>query len=265
MVKGSIELNFCSNVVLVNPVFKLLQPEWSIPNCNQAWFVDAPQKPSCYGNIEGHVWKLKVIWGYVIMNRCILYREIKTLIVWELPCNASILFSLFDVRSVDHCRRGRWWCLWWTTRSTSWFSTWDKSSESTAMWVSVCVLINNNNNNWFLYSAFLVWDTTQSALQWIITPVTGYNINPALIVHLLNSLGSILARHHFRGAHTHIKRQHWFSHPTGYPFIHLGREQQCGLKVPWNANACWFVLIYNTLTITNVAKRLFKYVPYILL
>ena len=35
------------------------------------------------------------------------------------------------------------------------------------------------------------------------------------------------------------------------------------LKVPWNANACWFVLIYNTLTITNVANRLFKYVPYI--
>ena len=44
---------------------------------------------------------------------------------------------------------------------------------------------NNNNNNWFLYSAFLVWDTTQSALQYIITPVTGFNINPALIVHLL--------------------------------------------------------------------------------
>ena len=35
-------------------------------------------------------------------------------------------------------------------------------------------------------------------------------------------------------------------------------------KVPWNASACWFVLIYNTLTITNVAKRLVKYVPYIL-
>ena len=29
--------------------------------------------------------------------------------------------------------------------------------------------------------------------------------------------------------------------------------------------ACWLVLIYNTLIITNVAKRLFKYVPYILL
>ena len=58
------------------------------------------------------------------------------------------------------------------------------------------------NNNWFLYlSAFLVWDTTQSALQCIITPVTGFNINPALIVHLLNSLGSILARCYFRGAH----------------------------------------------------------------
>ena len=38
-----------------------------------------------------------------------------------------------------------------------------------------------------------------------------------------------------------------------------------GLKVLWNANACWLVLIYNTLIITNVAKRLFKYVPYILL
>ena len=64
-----------------------------------------------------------------------------------------------------------------------------------------CYNHNNNNNNWFLYSAFLVWDTTQSALQCIITPVTGFNINPALIVHLLNSLGSILARCYFRGAH----------------------------------------------------------------
>ena len=32
-------------------------------------------------------------------------------------------------------------------------------------------------------------------------PVTGFNINPAFIVHHLNSLGSILARRHFRGAH----------------------------------------------------------------
>ena len=31
--------------------------------------------------------------------------------------------------------------------------------------------------------------------------VTGFNINPALIVHLLNSLGCILARRHSRGAH----------------------------------------------------------------
>ena len=30
-------------------------------------------------------------------------------------------------------------------------------------------------------------------------------------------------------------------------------------------NACWLVLIYNTLIITNVAKRLFKYVPNMLL
>ena len=65
----------------------------------------------------------------------------------------------------------------------------------------LCYNNNNNNNNWFLYSAFLVWDITQSALQCIITPVTGFNIIPALIVHLLNSLGSILARCYFRGAH----------------------------------------------------------------
>ena len=44
-----------------------------------------------------------------------------------------------------------------------------------------------------------------------------------------------------------------------------GRYRRKYLKVPWSANACWFVLIYNTLTITNVAKRLFNYVPYILL
>ena len=42
---------------------------------------------------------------------------------------------------------------------------------------------------------------TQSALQCIITPVTGFNINPALIVHLLYSVGSILARCYFRGVH----------------------------------------------------------------
>ena len=38
-----------------------------------------------------------------------------------------------------------------------------------------------------------------------------------------------------------------------------------GLRQPSNANACWLVLIYNTLIITNVDTRLFEYVPYILL
>ena len=31
-------------------------------------------------------------------------------------------------------------------------------------------VFNNNNNNWFLYCTFLLWNTTQSALQCIITP-----------------------------------------------------------------------------------------------
>ena len=73
-----------------------------------------------------------------------------------------------------------------------------------SQWIELSLIFNCykiNNNNWFLYSAFLVWDTTQSALQCIITPVTGFNIDPALIVHLLNSLGSILVRCYFRGAH----------------------------------------------------------------
>ena len=36
------------------------------------------------------------------------------------------------------------------------------------------------------------------------------------------------------------------------------------LKDLFNANACWLVLIYDTLIISYVAKRIFKYVSYIL-
>ena len=42
-------------------------------------------------------------------------------------------------------------------------------------------------------------------------------------------------------------------------------KKKYNLKDLCNANACWLVLIYYTLIITNVAKRLFEYVPYILL
>ena len=60
------------------------------------------------------------------------------------------------------------------------------------------------NNNWFLisYSPFLVlmkYFSKRFTLYYY--PVTGFNINPAVTVHLLNSLGSILARWHFGGAH----------------------------------------------------------------
>ena len=56
---------------------------------------------------------------------------------------------------------------------------------------TVLIYWNHHNNNWFLYSAFLVWITTPCALQCIIAPVTGFNINTAIIiVHLLISLGS---------------------------------------------------------------------------
>ena len=36
--------------------------------------------------------------------------------------------------------------------------------------IIIIIIIVIINNNWFLYSAFPVWDTTQSALQCIITP-----------------------------------------------------------------------------------------------
>ena len=74
--------------------------------------------------------------------------------------------------------------------------------KNTSVYLHLCNNnnINSNNHNWFLYNTFLVWDTIQSVLQWL-PPVIGFNINPALIVYLLNSLGSILARRHFRGAH----------------------------------------------------------------
>ena len=80
----------------------------------------------------------------------------------------------------------------------------------------------NNSNNWFLYSYWY-----QSASQCIITPVLGFRINSALRVHFLHSLESIPASRHITGAHMPTQPQ-YRSHPTGSPFIHLGREQQCG-------------------------------------
>ena len=55
----------------------------------------------------------------------------------------------------------------------------------------------------------------------------GFRINSALTMHSLHSLGRIPARCHFSGAHMPTQQQ-YRSHPTESPFIHLGREQQCG-------------------------------------
>ena len=64
----------------------------------------------------------------------------------------------------------------------------------------------------------------------IITPVVGYNFKTALTVHNFHSQGSIPCRTAYRGvlANTYTT---YPSHPTGYPFIHLGGQQQCGLSV----------------------------------
>ena len=65
-----------------------------------------------------------------------------------------------------------------------------------------------------------------------------------------------------RDPHSHF---HTLFHQMWIEQVYEAREQGLDLKDLCNANACWLVLIYNTLIITNVTKRLFKYVPYILL
>ena len=73
-----------------------------------------------------------------------------------------------------------------------WSTFWRSRQISTNLPKLSCVF---NNNNWFLIAFF------KALYSVLLLPITGFNINPALIVHLLNSLGSILARRHFRGAH----------------------------------------------------------------
>ena len=61
----------------------------------------------------------------------------------------------------------------------------------------------------------------------LLPPVTGFDTNPALIVHLLNSLGSILAKRLFRGTHIPNKATNIVRILPG-THIQLGGEQQCG-------------------------------------
>ena len=74
---------------------------------------------------------------------------------------------------------------------------------------------------------------TMASVEWIQWFwIIGFNINPAFTVHLLNSLGAFWPGT-TAGAHTcHIKRQNHL-HPTGFPFIHLHGEQQCGYLMSW--------------------------------
>ena len=56
------------------------------------------------------------------------------------------------------------------------------------------LLNNNKNNNWFLYSAFLVWDTTKALYSVSLPPVNGFNINPALI-HVYSARSQLAGEH----------------------------------------------------------------------
>ena len=65
------------------------------------------------------------------------------------------------------------------------------------------------------------------ALHTIITPVVWYNFKTAFTVHNFHSQGSIPCRPAYRGAQANTYTT-YPSHPTGYPFIHLGGEQPGG-------------------------------------
>ena len=80
----------------------------------------------------------------------------------------------------------------------------------------------------------VVWDTTQSVLQCIITPSQWIQYQscthsaPSLLPGDHSGQVPLQGRTHAKS----IDKQR--SHPTGYPFIHLGGEQQCGYKM-----YCW--------------------------
>ena len=94
-----------------------------------------------------------------------------------------------------------------------------------------CLKIYNNNNKLHLYSALYKCFKAHTILYYYYYPGHWiHRILPAHEVHSLHSLGSIPASAAIQGR-THANQTHKPPHPTGYPFIHLGGEQQCGLNV----------------------------------
>ena len=83
----------------------------------------------------------------------------------------------------------------------------------------------------FLYSTYLVQDTTQSTLQYIITP--NHWIQYQSCTHSAPSQlpGEHSGQAPLQGCTHATSSDKWRLHPTGYPFIHLGGEQQCGYSV----------------------------------
>ena len=94
---------------------------------------------------------------------------------------------------------------------------------------------NNNNNTWFLYALF---PKSPKRLQYIITPVTGYissRTNSAQFpLPWEYSLPGIAACDNGAGKFKHNN----LSHPTGSPFIHLGREQQMWINCLAEGQKC---------------------------
>ena len=73
---------------------------------------------------------------------------------------------------------------------------------------------------------------------------------------------SQISSHYSLYCYTNICKKLWLIRHTLSIKRNITSSEWHSLKDLCNAIACWLVLIYNTLIITNVAKILFKYVPY---
>ena len=60
---------------------------------------------------------------------------------------------------------------------------------------------NNDDKSWFLYSPFFSMRYYSKCFTPIINPNDRIQFNPVLIVHQLHSLGSILAKSHYKDIH----------------------------------------------------------------
>ena len=88
---------------------------------------------------------------------------------------------------------------------------------------------NDNDNNSCIHNAHISIQRGCSRRNTLLLP-RSLDFKTALTVHNFHSQGSIPCRAAYWGVQANAYTT-YPSHPTGYPFIHLGGEQQCGKSV----------------------------------